>query len=169
MKDLVKTADALLRDLYGHQPPKPRYPKGDTTAARARLAELRAKEALNLRVPAELIVPADALAARYWAKNGSWRVPVPIGEPGPSRPAISSRTAPSDGGEQAAVAALPVAPPGQKMKYPASVSTTAIAVASVSGCRFPLGDPGADNFSFCNAKATHGAYCECHHKRMWGQ
>ncbi|MCI0598729.1 MAG: hypothetical protein L0Y60_04280 [Beijerinckiaceae bacterium] len=154
MKDLIKTADALLRDLYGHHadilyrqfkaakpPPKPRYQKGDTTAARARLAELRAKEALGLRVP------------------------VPIGEPSPSRPAVSGRKDPSDEGEL--VAELPVVQLGQEVRYPASVSSTAIAVANVSGCRFPLGDPGAANFSFCNAKATHGAYCECHRNKMW--
>ena len=47
--------------------------------------------------------------------------------------------------------------------YPADISSVARAVAAVSGCRFPIGDPRESGFRFCDAPREAGkSYCETH-------
>ena len=53
---------------------KPRYTKGDTTAASARIAEIRRKEALP--VPRELIDAPEDVGARWRSKYPDEHVPV---------------------------------------------------------------------------------------------
>jgi GcrA cell cycle regulator len=45
-----------------------------------------------------------------------------------------------------------------------SISATAFAIATVYGCRFPIGDPKSPNFHFCNKTRAHGSYCKSHNK-----
>ncbi|MGH6822588.1 MAG: GcrA family cell cycle regulator [Methylocella sp.] len=48
---------------------------------------------------------------------------------------------------------------------PWSLAYAAKAVEGVSGCRFPIGEPRADEFRFCNAPRHAGcSYCEEHAK-----
>ena len=49
--------------------------------------------------------------------------------------------------------------------YPEDVSSTAAAVAAVSGCRFCYGDPREAGFRFCDAPREAGkSYCENHRR-----
>jgi hypothetical protein len=67
--------------------PKPRFDKNDTSAAIARLVELRRKE--SLPVPRELVDSPEAVEARWRSKHPDEHVP--IGEVLPYKPAASAK------------------------------------------------------------------------------
>jgi hypothetical protein len=46
-----------------------------------------------------------------------------------------------------------------------TLTPTAIAVADLCGCRWPIGEVGAPDFHFCNAKRRKGSYCAEHAKK----
>lgn len=137
MSEITKTADRLYRELWNtplrvRYKPKPKYKKGDTSAARARLKKLREAEA-PLRVPRELITPDSVLLAKY--EIAAQPVPVPFGEQ-PRK--VQTRQDCWDAPRRV----LDVLPAG--------------------GCQYPIGDPGTRGFRFCEKDRSHGSYCARH-------
>jgi len=164
---------------------KPKYRRYDTTAALARLSEIRRREAIP--VPAELITPIDEFLARQ-PKREKIHVPVTVGDPEHWRSALGGweqiGTVDPSGLEKLRgrvpnyeakerphrtferknfgddVAPV-VRPEAADARFTAA-SPTAIAVLGVSGCRFPIGEPGAAGFRFCGAARLGRSYCADH-------
>ena len=118
------------------QPAIPHYPKGDTSAALLRLAIIRAKERMALKVSSKFVASTDDIAAR-WKPVEFRAISSDVGAP-PSRPAE----------------------PGIRPKGRAVVN-----LHSSLGCRFPIGDPAHPDFRYCRAprRDVISPYCECHH------
>ena len=128
---------------------------GDTTRAAARLAEIREQEHLALKVDQRLIDPIEEQLARYRPRfkaivDGILARPYEPARPG-ERP----------------VERLPIAVVVAPRNDPgfAACSPTAIAVALVCGCRWPIGHPNTVNFHFCNKKRAVHFYCEEHERK----
>ena len=119
------------------KPAIPHLPKGDTSAALLRLAIIRAKERLALKVSSDLVASPDDVVAR-WKPVEFRAVSSDVGAP-PSRPAAAGIRP-----KERAVANL----------------------HSSLGCRYPIGVPGEPGFRFCRAPRRDivTSYCECHHK-----
>lgn len=123
------TVNPIWNKLW--QQPKPHFKKGDTSAASARIVELRRKE--SLPVPRELVAAPEALEARWRSKYPDEHIPV--GEVLPWQPAK----------------------PGAR---PRKVRT--VRLLPEDGCQFPIGEPGAAGFKFCDAPRSSASYCISH-------
>lgn len=179
----------LWRSLWGpdYKAPKPTYAKNDTSAATARLAGIREKE--KLRVPKKLVTAPETLAERWDTSRYDRRhEPLPMGEPGPWRSAAAGWQQIGDFNPSGRECSSRDCRPKVERKKPFSrrndpipefikfraddanelrgaISATALAVAMVKGCRFPMGEPADKNFHFCNAKRWRGSYCAEHHAK----
>lgn len=134
--------------------PKPIYRKGDTTAASARIAQLREEERLGLKVDPSLIIPIEEFARkpRFQAiVEGILAMPMLGARPGerPHPPRL--------------IAAL-IEPKDSDVRALA-MSPAAMAIVAVCGCRWPFGEPSDEDFHFCNKKRAVHFYCEAHARK----
>jgi hypothetical protein len=125
--------------------PKPRYKKNDTSAAGARIAELRLKEALRARamdpipVPREFIIPPEELGSRW--KPPMFRAVCEGVDSIPSQPAVS----------------------GWKSKRQ-RIDAPSIRMGCLMGCLYPTVIPGQVELDFCgDARQDGSSYCAAHH------
>ncbi|MCI0599379.1 MAG: GcrA family cell cycle regulator [Beijerinckiaceae bacterium] len=145
-----------------------RHDSRNLTAARARIAELRAKERAELVTPPEKLPSWTSFDPSRLAANSKTREL--CGDPSDARsthrvPAPCSAAA-KGGNDFAMERAVPplqrALPAGGSVK----LSHAASAIFAVAGCRWPLGDPLAAGFRFCDAKRRGGgSYCEQHARR----
>lgn len=69
---------------------------------------------------------------------------------------------------KAAIAeALKTAP--EPVKRGELTPTATIFNLTVHACRWPIGNPSADNFGFCGRRRERGSYCEIHARRATGR
>jgi GcrA cell cycle regulator len=86
--------------------------------------------------------------------------------PRPARPAVTTvpaprRAAPTQGRDAAAVAVAAPAPPATPRIEERGVATVLTLGAHM--CKWPIGDPATDDFSFCGRRSTdEGPYCVEH-------
>ncbi len=57
--------------------------------------------------------------------------------------------------------ALPVAVPARPERVEAPGSATVLTLGG-SMCKWPIGDPSSDGFTFCGGRAVQGPYCQTH-------
>lgn len=67
---------------------------------------------------------------------------------------------------EALKAAPPVPTPAAVRRAEVAPTATLITLAA-HGCRWPIGNPGADGFGFCGRTATRKSYCEDHARRAF--
>ena len=144
-----------------------------------------------MKVPTDCITAPDALTASWDSvHHAALHVALPFGEPAPWRSAaaaweqigdfnpaaveIATKNRSSNTKrEKQKIAPRSIPATGliktsfkDAIKLRGYVSATAFAVATVRGCRFPIGDTKDSDFHFCNARRTHGSYCECHSRMV---
>jgi len=129
---------------------------GDTTRASERIAEIRETERLALKVPRQLISPIEEHSA--WSKP-RFRALVDGFEVRPFQPALPG---PRPNG-RLPIAALVEAK--DRDVWSLAISPAALAVVSLCGCRWPIGEPNAEDFHFCNKKRAAHFYCEDHERK----
>jgi len=129
---------------------------GDTTRASARIAEIRETERLALKVPRQLISQVEEYSA--WSKPRLMAI-VNGMEARPSQPATPG-TRPDD---RRPVAGLMEA--NGRDVWSLAISPAALAVVALCGCRWPIGEPDAADFHFCNKKRAAHFYCEDHERK----
>ena len=56
---------------------------------------------------------------------------------------------------------LPVAVPARPERVEAPGSATVLTLGA-SMCKWPIGDPSSDGFTFCGGRAVQGPYCQTH-------
>lgn len=143
--------------------PKPHYSKGDTTAASARIAEIRRVEKLiegpaylGLKVERELIASIEEQAARFRPRFKAIIEGI-----------LATPFQPARRGECPAPP-MPIAGPVELTDGDLrglAVSPAAVAIVALCGCRWPIGEPTADDFRFCNKKRAQHFYCEAHARK----
>jgi len=74
--------------------------------------------------------------------------------PRPARPAVSAPTAPR---RVAAPMPEPVA-----MRYPEEPGSATVLTLGAHMCKWPIGDPSSDGFTFCGRRIGDGSYCTEH-------
>ena len=181
MKQFCLHADALYRSFFGRET--------NALYQKSTEPEVVSSERLALKVPRELLLNPSEFPPHAHPKfqSDTPHDSIAMGEPAPWRAAaggweqkgdfdpancdgvITHRRANTKRQKPPTERIRPIeglAPPRIKdaMKLKDSVSATAFAVATVTGCRFPMGDPKSSDFRFCNELRTHGSYCECHKK-----
>lgn len=78
--------------------------------------------------------------------------------PRPARPVASVPSAPRRIAEPAATAAAP-APRRFEIEAPGSATVLTLGAHM---CKWPIGDPASDNFTFCGRRSSDGPYCDDH-------
>ena len=129
---------------------------GDITRALARIAEIRETARLALKVPRQLISPFEEHSA--WSKP-RFRAIVEGMDARPFQPAAPG-TRPN--------ARMPIAgliEAKDKGVWSLAISPAALAVVALCGCRWPIGEPNAEDFHFCNKKRAARFYCEAHERK----
>jgi len=130
---------------------------GDTTRASVRIAEIRETERLALKVPRQLISPVEEYSA--WSRPRV-RTIVDGMEARPFQPAMPG--ARPNG--RMPIAAL-VKAEGRDV-WSLAISPAALAIVALCGCRWPIGEPNAEDFHFCNKKRRVAHfYCEDHERK----
>jgi hypothetical protein len=143
----------------------PHYLKGNTTAASARLAELRFRERDSLVTPPEklpswnsrrMVVERDLASAI-------------CGDPVHTRSALGGfeQQGKPVGGDDDFLGkgSNPSKPRAGSVIHwtVGDLGATALAIMAVRGCRFPIGEIGSKEFHFCNSRREPGkAYCPAH-------
>jgi hypothetical protein len=131
--------------------PKPHYQKNDTTAASARIAEIRWTERLSLKVDPSLIIPIEEFAPRprfQAVVEGILARPANPARPG-TRPIVP-------------MPVIALIEPKDSHLRAMAISSAVAAVVAVCGCRWPIGELDSENFHFCNKKRAVHFYCEAH-------
>lgn len=79
----------------------------------------------------------------------------------PARPAAAAPQAPRRAAEpvREVVAAQPSAPPPARIEQP---GTATVLTLGAHMCKWPIGDPSSDGFTFCGRRASEGVYCVDH-------
>jgi len=129
---------------------------GDTARALARIAEIRATERLALKVPRQLISPVEEYSV--WSKP-RFRAIVDVMEARPFQPAMPG-TRPDDRRPVAGLMEV-----NGRDVWSLAISPAALAVVALCGCRWPIGEPEAADFHFCNKKRAAHCYCEEHERK----
>ena len=62
-------------------------------------------------------------------------------------------------------APTPVAPPPPRYYVPETPGSATVLTLGAHMCKWPIGDPSSDGFTFCGARATEGPYC-IHHAQV---
>ncbi len=79
-----------------------------------------------------------------------------------ARPAPSAPSAPlARRCEAVGPSALPAATPARPERVEEPGSATVLTLGS-SMCKWPIGDPSSDGFTFCGGRAVQGPYCNTH-------
>ena len=182
MNQFLYHADKLYRSFFGKETDA--LYKKIFESVPSPIEEIPKRE--GMKVPSDCVTAPDAIVER-WVRNAIAPLhhPLPMGEPAPWRSAAaaweqigdydpadvmnpnhnrrsntkrdkppSKRTLPIEGIVQSRN--------NDALKLRGSISETAFAVATVVGCRFPIGDPKLHGFHFCDAPRTHGSYCDIH-------
>jgi hypothetical protein len=148
--------DAARGPAPHQRTPKPIYRKNDTTAASARIAEIRETERLALKVARELITPIEEQVARFKPRF------LALVEGISAQPAHPALAAPRPT-ERVPIAAL--IEPKDRDVCALAMSPAVAAIVAVCGCRWPIGEPTDETFHFCNKKRAVHFYCEAHAKK----
>ena len=83
--------------------------------------------------------------------------------PRPARPAAAAPAAPRRIAEPAAVAAAAPTPAPSPVRYVEEAPGTAtVLTLGAHMCKWPIGDPSSDGFTFCGRRASEGVYCVEH-------
>lgn len=80
--------------------------------------------------------------------------------PRPQRPAAAAPSAPRRIAEPATAAPVPVPAPVRFVDEAPGSATVLTLGAHM--CKWPIGDPSSDNFTFCGRRASEGPYCGEH-------
>ena len=77
--------------------------------------------------------------------------------PRPPRPAAGSSLAP-----RRPLAHAPTAPQPQPTYYAEEPGSATVLTLGAHMCKWPIGDPSSDNFTFCGRRIGDGSYCNEH-------
>ena len=83
--------------------------------------------------------------------------------PRPARPAAAAPAAPRRIAEPAAVAAAAPTPAPSPVRYVEEAPGTAtVLTLGAHMCKWPIGDPSSDSFTYCGRRQDEGPYCMEH-------